>query len=240
MDATSTAAGADRDDRCVMLTGERIESATAAGHWPDRTAADYLDDALRHYPDKVFVTDYKAEAGTRTTLSYRDIDRISRRIGAGLAAHGIGKGDVVAFQLPNWWEFAAIHLACVRIGAVSNPLMPIFRARELEFMLSFAETRAIFVPRRFRGFEYGPMLDGLRGRLPHLEHVFVLGGAARAGAPAAARVTTGATTRSKPYFSRSAGRTRSTPGPSSTNAGSIRTRSSRFATPRAPPGSRRG
>ena len=176
MDATSTAAGADRDDRCVMLTGERIETATAAGHWPDRTAADYLDDALRHHPDKVFVTDYKSEAGTRTTLSYRDIDRISRRIGAGLAAHGIGKGDVVAFQLPNWWEFTAIHLACVRIGAVSNPLMPIFRARELEFMLSFAETRAIFIPRRFRGFEYEPMLDGLRDQLPHLEHVFVLGG----------------------------------------------------------------
>ena len=175
MDATSTA-GAGRDDRCVMLTRERVEAATAAGHWPNRTAADYLDEALHHYPDKVFVTDYKAESGTRTTLSYRDIDRLSRRIGAGLAAHGIGKGDVVAFQLPNWWEFAAIHLACVRIGAISNPLMPIFRARELEFMLSFAETRAIFIPHRFRGFAYEPMIEGLRGKLPRLDHVFVLGG----------------------------------------------------------------
>ena len=176
MVATSIGETAPGDDRCVMLTGERIEAATAAGHWPDRTAADYLDEALRRYPDKVFVTDYKAEAGTRTSLSYRDVDRLSRRIGAGLAARGIAKGDVVAFQLPNWWEFAAIHLACVRIGAVSNPLMPIFRARELEFMLSFAETRAIFVPRRFRGFEYEPMIEGLRGKLPGLEHVFVLGG----------------------------------------------------------------
>ena len=175
MDATSTVE-AGRDDRCVMLTGERVEAATLAGHWPNRTAGDYLDEALRHYPDKVFVTGYKAESGTRTTLSYRDIDRLSRRIGAGLAAHGIGKGDVVAFQLPNWWEFAAIHLACVRIGAISNPLMPIFRARELEFMLSFAETRAIFIPRTFRGFAYEPMIGGLRGKLPRLDHVFVLGG----------------------------------------------------------------
>ena len=175
MDVTSPA-GAGRDDRCVMLTGERIEAATAAGHWPDRTAADYLDEALRHYPDKVFVTDYKAESGTRTTLSYRDIDRLSRRIGAGLVAHGIGKGDVVAFQLPNWWEFAAIHLACVRIGALSNPLMPIFRARELEFMLAFAETRALFIPRTFRGFAYESMIESLRDKLPRLDHVFVLGG----------------------------------------------------------------
>ena len=174
MDATK-ADSAVRDDRFVMLTRERIEAATAAGHWPNRTACDYLDEALRDYPDKVFVTDYKTETGVRTTLSYRDIDRISRRIGAGLAAHGIEKGDVVAFQLPNWWEFAALHLACVRIGAISNPLMPIFRARELEFMLSFAETRALFIPRIFRGFEYEPMIESLRGKLPRLDHVFVLG-----------------------------------------------------------------
>ena len=175
MNAT-TAGGATRDDRCVMLTRERIESTTAAGHWPDRTACDYLDEALRSHPDQVFVTGYRSETGARNTFSYRDIDRISRRIGAGLAAHGIGKGDVVAFQLPNWWEFAALHLACVRIGAISNPLMPIFRGRELEFMLSFAQTRALFIPRVFRGFEYEPMIEGIRGKLPDLEHVFVLGG----------------------------------------------------------------
>ena len=168
--------GAAHDDRCVMLTRERVEAATRSGHWPDRTAGDYLDEALRSHPDKVFITDYKTETGTRTTLSYRDIDRLSRRIGAGLAAHGVAKGDVVAFQLPNWWEFAALHLACVRIGAISNPLMPIFRARELEFMLSFAETRTLFIPRVFRGFEYEPMIEGLREKLPDLEHVFVLGG----------------------------------------------------------------
>ena len=40
-------------------------------------------------------------------------------------------GDVVSFQLPNWWEFVALYLATVRLGAVANPLMPIFRRREL-------------------------------------------------------------------------------------------------------------
>lgn len=172
-----------RSDRCVMLTRERIEAATAAGHWRGRTACDYLDEALRRHPDKVFLTGYSASARTgagaaprAAILSYRELDRLARRIGAGLAAHGVGRGDVVALQLPNWWEFAAIHLACVRIGAVSNPLMPIFRARELEFMLSFADTRVLFIPRSFRGFEYEPMIEGLRGKLPGLEHVFAVGG----------------------------------------------------------------
>ncbi|MEM7408252.1 MAG: AMP-binding protein, partial [Pseudomonadota bacterium] len=66
--------------------------------------------------------------------------------------------------------------ACVRLGAVTNPLMPIFRARELEFMLAFANTKAIVIPREFRGFAYEPLIDGLRAQLPDLEHVFVVGG----------------------------------------------------------------
>ena len=43
-----------------------------------------------------------------------------------------GPGDIVALQVPNWWEFVVTSLACGRIGAVVNPLMPIFRERELD------------------------------------------------------------------------------------------------------------
>ena len=46
---------------------------------------------------------------------------------------GVGPGDVVALQLPNWWQFNLMHIACVRIGAITNPLMPIFRAGQLHF-----------------------------------------------------------------------------------------------------------
>ena len=52
----------------------------------------------------------------------------------------------MAFQLPNWWEFIALLYACNRIGAVANPLMPIFRQRELRFMLGFGEARVAIVP----------------------------------------------------------------------------------------------
>jgi cyclohexanecarboxylate-CoA ligase len=163
-------------DEGLMLTAERIEAMTAQGHWLDRTIVDYLDDALRTHPDKLYVTDHNSTTGRSTSLSYRQIDRISRRIGAGLNLLGVKKGDVVAMQLPNWWEFAAIHLACMRIGAITNPLQPIFRERELEFMLSFAQAKILFVPRTFRGFDYPPMIDGIRAQLPTLEHVFAVGG----------------------------------------------------------------
>lgn len=160
----------------LMLTPERCAAMRAAGLWQGRTIADYLDANLKSRPDAVYLTDHNSVTGRSTTLSYRHLNRVSRRIAAGLAAHGIEAGDVVAAQLPNWWEFVAIHVACIRIGAVFNPLMPIFRERELRFMLDFAHTRALVIPRLFRGFEFEPMIDSLRSGLPHLEHVFVVDG----------------------------------------------------------------
>lgn len=59
------------------------------------------------------------------------------------------KGEVVSCQLPNWWQFTALHLACMRIGAVTNPLMPIFRERELSFMLGLAESKILVVREPF-------------------------------------------------------------------------------------------
>ena len=144
--------------------------------WRDRLVADYLDDAVAAKPDATAIVDLNTMTGNRTRLTYRELDRYSKRIACGLAALGVQRGDVVAVQLPNWWHYAAIYTACVRIGAVVNPLMPIFRARELEFMLGLAETRVLIVPRAFRGFDYPTMAQGLRQALPHLEHVFVVDG----------------------------------------------------------------
>jgi len=164
-------------DLKMILPQSRIDAMKATGLWPDMLVTDALDRLAAQRPDAVAITGINTmRGGRRETVSYRQLDILSRRIALGLVHYGIGKGDMVSFQLPNWWEFAALHLACVRIGAISNPVMPIFRERELSFMLSFAETKAIFVPREFRGFDHGAMMAGLRKDLPALEHIFVLGG----------------------------------------------------------------
>jgi len=160
-----------------MLNEERIRAMREAGLWPDRLLTDYLDEALARHPDKVAITDRNSMTGAGATLSYRQLDRLSRRIGRGLAALGVEKRDVVACQLPNWWQLAALHLGCLRIGAILNPLMPIFRERELKYMLGFAESKAIVIPAEFRGFDYAALLAGLSADLPKLEHVLVIGGA---------------------------------------------------------------
>ena len=79
-------------------------------------------------------------------------------------------------QLPNWWEFATLALAAFRVGAVVNPLMPIFRERELAYMLDFAETKMFVVPKLFRGFDHEAMAKSLQADLPKLEHVVAVDG----------------------------------------------------------------
>jgi len=160
----------------VLLSTERRRAMRTAGLWPDRLALDHLDDNLRAAPDDVALIDHNSMTGRSTALTWRDLDRRSRGIAVALARAGIEPGDVVAWQLPNWWEFVALHLACLRVGAISNPLMPIFRERELEYMLGFAEARLLVVPARFRGYDHAAMATRLRGGLPRLRDVWVVGG----------------------------------------------------------------
>jgi cyclohexanecarboxylate-CoA ligase len=160
----------------VILAPERIADLSSSGLWQNRLIIDYLDDAARLKPDAPAIVERNSMTGTTTRLNYGELQFLSNRIAAALANLGVERGDVVAVQLPNWWHFAAIHAACVRIGAVINPLMPIFRERELEYMLGFAEAKVLVIPREFRGFDYPAMAARLRPLVPSLRQVFTVGG----------------------------------------------------------------
>ena len=153
-----------------------IPADWAAAHWPQRMLTAYFDDAVARHPDKVAIVDSNSMSGVASTLSYRHLHRLVGRMAGGLAAIGVAKGDIVACQLPNWWQFVALYLACARLGAIINPLMPIFRQRELRYMLGFSEAKILVVPRHFRGCDYPAMIAEIRAELPGLAHVLVIGG----------------------------------------------------------------
>jgi cyclohexanecarboxylate-CoA ligase len=159
-----------------IITQQRIDAMRAGGWWQDENLLDYFDAALLACPDTIAIVDYRTESGEKILLTYRELAERAERVAVALAHYGIEKQDVVSFQLPNWWEFVVINLACLRIGAVSNPLMPIFREHELSFMVDFAESKVLIIPKEFRGFDHEKMIAGMRDKLPQLEHVFVVGG----------------------------------------------------------------
>lgn len=148
------------------LDESRIDAMTAAGYWPNQVLTDHLDRVAEATPDKLAFKD------SRRTITYAQLRSDVDRAALGLLELGVRPGDVVSHQLPNWIEFLVVHLACVRIGAISNPLIPIYREREVGFMVRLAESKVVVVPREFRGFDYPAMVERLD--LPSVEHVLVV------------------------------------------------------------------
>ena len=118
----------------------------------------------------------QAESGATTRFTYRELAAMADRVAVGLTRLGVGRNDVVACQLPNWWQFTITYRACSRIGAVMNPLMHIFRERELSFMLKHGEAKVVIVPRLFRGFDFEQMVTALQPGLLDLKHLVVVDG----------------------------------------------------------------
>jgi cyclohexanecarboxylate-CoA ligase len=148
----------------------------AGGHWLDKTFDAFLTQAIAATPDKPAIVADRADRDRPSRFSYRELGDLVARAAAALRRMDIGRADIVAVQLPNWWEFVVIALACGRVGAVVNPLMPIFRERELSYMLDFAEAKMFVVPRLFRGFDHEAMAASLKPGLPKLRHVVVVDG----------------------------------------------------------------
>ncbi len=157
-----------------ILPPARLSGMKHQGFWRDRLLLDCLDAAATRIPNAPAIVDGNSVTGQRTVLTYGELARRVESIAVGLVRLGVERGDVVSYQLPNWWQFGALHLACLRIGAATNPLMPILRERELAFMLNLAESKVLVVPRRFRDFDYPAMAAGLRKNLPHLSRVVIV------------------------------------------------------------------
>jgi cyclohexanecarboxylate-CoA ligase len=147
-----------------------------AGFWLDKTVDQILADAVARTPDKVSIVADRADRAQSRRLTYKELDNLADRAATSLLRLGIGRGDVVTVQLPNWWEFVVAAFACAKIGAVMNPVMPILRERELTYILNFCNTKVFVVPKTYRGFDYAAMVQGMRGDLPDLEQIIVVDG----------------------------------------------------------------
>jgi non-ribosomal peptide synthetase component E (peptide arylation enzyme) len=156
------------------ITPAIAERWKRAGYWQPETFYQILARQAEAHPDREVIVD----RGGRVT--YAQLRERVDRVAAGFQGAGIGVGDVVTIQLPNWAEFAYVFFACERVGAIANQIGPDFRSREVEYILRFSESRAFVCPASFKGFDYVAMIRDLRAGLPDLGRVFVLGHAAAA------------------------------------------------------------
>jgi cyclohexanecarboxylate-CoA ligase len=140
-------------------------------------AGELLGDDLAHWarrdPGGTAVVCVDAD-GVDRVLSWGELDGDSARVAGRLLALGVAPGEPVAYQLPNRLEFLTVTCALLRIGAVCMPLMPIFRERELGFMLAQASPRVLIVPDAFRGVDHAALAARVASGSTTLEHVVVV------------------------------------------------------------------
>jgi len=159
----------------TRLTPEMIARHTATGWWGKDTVYGLLCAQVAAHPHREAIVDSKRR------VTYAELKDGIDRTAAVLKRQGIGRGDVVTIQLPNWIEFAFAFLALELLGAVANKISPDFRSREVSYILRFSHSRAYVCARDFKGFDYPGMVRALMPELPDLRFICVVDGTGENG-----------------------------------------------------------
>jgi non-ribosomal peptide synthetase component E (peptide arylation enzyme) len=145
-----------------------------AGVWLDKTVAELAAESAERDPARV------THVFEGTPCRIGDVLHEAQALAAALQVRGFERGDVVAFQLPNWREALVIDLAAALLGLVVAPIVPIYRDAEVAHMLADSGARAVFFPGAWRGFDYADMMQRLAPSLPALRLCCPVRGAASA------------------------------------------------------------
>src|SRR5271170_5000643 len=138
----------------------RSSEFRAAGHWGDDTLVTLIDRWADADPGHPYLCDGVGE------LTYGEFRAQAWNLAAALAERGVKPGDRVTVQLPNWNEFFLIYAACARLGAVMIPIVVVYRAGEVGFIVENSGAVALITcgpqSRTKRGGDVAPRRSVLR------------------------------------------------------------------------------
>ncbi|EJB9963684.1 medium-chain fatty-acid--CoA ligase [Escherichia coli] len=150
----------------LTFNEQRRAAYRQQGLWGDASLVDYWQQTARAMPDKIAVVDNHGASYT-----YSALDHAASCLANWMLAKGIESGDRIAFQLPGWCEFTVIYLACLKIGAVSVPLLPSWREAELVWVLNKCQAKMFFAPTLFKQTRPVDLILPLQNQLPQLQQI---------------------------------------------------------------------
>lgn len=150
----------------LTFNEQRRAAYRQQGLWGDASLADYWQQTARAMPDKIAVVDNHGASYT-----YSALDHAASCLANWMLAKGIESGDRIAFQLPGWCEFTVIYLSCLKIGAVSVPLLPSWREAELVWVLNKCQAKMFFAPTLFKQTRPVDLILPLQNQLPQLQQI---------------------------------------------------------------------
>jgi cyclohexanecarboxylate-CoA ligase len=116
----------------------------AAYRLPEVSIPDRLLRVAADHPDAVGIVDEGRQ------LRWAEVLDGARRVAGGLRRLGVERGDPVVLQLPNWWETVVGCWAVALAGGVVVPLVPIYRRREVGFVLDQLQPAAVLAAGSWR------------------------------------------------------------------------------------------
>src|SRR5262245_60136728 len=135
--------------------------------YPDMPYGAMLDRPVLLYPER------EAIAFSDVSITFRELDGLVNAFVNALRGLGIGRGDRVCLFMTNRPEYVVAFYALARLGAVSSPMNPSYKEREVAYQLADAEAVAVVVQQ-----DLLPIVRAVRGEVPRLRHVIVVGPAA--------------------------------------------------------------
>lgn len=149
------------------VTDEDQHRYSSDGWWTDETLGERLATRLAEHSETPFVV----HSATRPWRgNFGDVLNLAASVAGGLRELGVGAGDVVSFQTPNWVEGAATFYGAAMLGAVVAPVVHIYGSRELSYILRQCEPKVHVTAERFGAQDYLANL----GSLPDLPPIDVV------------------------------------------------------------------
>ncbi|HEX5454205.1 MAG TPA: class I adenylate-forming enzyme family protein [Stellaceae bacterium] len=140
-----------------------------------RTLFDLLCEQAARFPERPAVI-----CGARRA-TYRELAGAAARIGAGLRARGVGRGDRVGILMENRLEWLEAAFGAAAAGAVAVPFSTWSKPAELGYLLADSEVSALFAVAGFGGQDFAAALAAVAPDCPHLRLIVLLGGEVRPG-----------------------------------------------------------
>ena len=153
----------------IVTTPARRAAFVASGAWDDSTLAERVAHHASTRGDDVAVVD---EAGRHT---YAALARDAAAFATALRDLGVAAGDVVSLQLPNRCETVVAAVAVNSLAAVVNPLLPGYRAHELEHVWRTAQPSVVVIPDVHRDHDHRALVAQVAATTAIAPHVVVVG-----------------------------------------------------------------
>ena len=150
---------------CAPFPAEFAERYIREGLWRRETIPQAIAKASRERPDSIAVAD------PGRSLTYSQLLAEAGSLADLLSRNGIERNDRIVVQLPNCLEFATLTLACLEVGALPIMALTAFRKAELEYLVSFADAKAIAIAPEHRGFDHAALARELKVENPVLKRI---------------------------------------------------------------------